>query len=147
MLRTLFIAAAAILLAGCGSEGLPRGAIHGRVTLSGQPLTKGIIRFEPAAPTVGPVVSAAIVDGEYRLVEAEGPIVGKQRVEVEAQLDLGFAIDDESAFAARGSRPLPPNPVPPQFNTRSTLTTEIRADQENTFDVSIPAATQTAARR
>jgi hypothetical protein len=141
---SVFVLAAASL-SGCGgSDGLSRGAVQGRVTIGGAPLAKGRILFLPQAPTSGPTVSATVENGVYELPRHEGPVAGTNRVQVEAALDLGFAIDDEAAFAQRGGRPLPPNPVPPEFNRNSTLVVEIKADDENSFDVTVPAAGQTA---
>ena len=128
-------------LVGCSSQpAIPRGAVQGQVTLAGQPLTSGRVLFIPIAPTTGPTVSATVVNGRYELPEQAGPVAGQQRVEVEAELNLGFAIDDEAAFAQLGGRPLPPNPVPPEFNRQSKLATTINADAPNTYDISIPAA-------
>ncbi len=127
---------------GCGPSGLPRGAVKGRVTIGGQPLASGRVLFLPAQ---GPTVSAVIVNGEYQLPRHEGPIAGANRVEVEADLNLGFAIDNEAAFAKRGGRPLPPNPVPQAFNRDSKLTIDVRSGEDHSLDITIPAATQTTA--
>ena len=132
--------------AGCGQKGPPRAAIEGLVTVSGQPLAAGRILFTPQPPTEGPASSARIVGGRYRLARSEGPVIGQNRVQVEADLELGFALDDEAAFAKRG-KPLPPNPIPPAFNTNSTLAVSVEADKSNHFDISIPAVTQAAASR
>lgn len=130
-----------LVIVGCGgAPAVPRGAVQGSVTVGGQPLAAGRILFIPLAPTTGPVASARIVDGKYALEESEGPVVGQHRVEVEADLELGFALDDEMAFAARGGAPLPKNPIPPEFNRQSQLNTSIAEDAQNTFDVVVPAA-------
>ena len=129
--------------AGCGQNGLPRGAVQGRVTIGGQPLARGRVLFLPAS---GPTVTATVVNGEYQLPSHEGPIAGANRVEVEAELDLGFAIDDEAAFARLGGRPLPPSPIPPEFNLRSQLELAVEAGGEHTLDIAIPAAAQVSAR-
>ena len=131
-------AACCVFAAGCQDAGPDRAPIAGRVTVGGEPLAAGRILFKPIAPTEGPVTSAAIVDGAYRLSEEQGPIVGKHRVELEAELPLGFALDDEQAFAKRGGKRLPPNPIPPQFNRQSTLRVEVLAETENTFDIEVP---------
>ncbi len=143
------VALSALVLAlicstGCGSDGLARGPITGQVTIGGQPLASGRILFMPVAPNKGPTVSAPVIAGQYSLSRKEGPIAGQNRVEVEANLDLGFAIDDEAAFAQRGGSPLPPNPVPAEFNRNSKLTVEVKLGEDNKFDVTIPAAAQTA---
>jgi hypothetical protein len=122
---------------GC-SSGPKRGAIAGNVTIAGKPLPSGRILFVPAAPLEGPAVSAVIAGGAYELPRNEGPLVGPHRVEVEADPDLGFALDDEQAYAARGRRPLPPGPIPPAFNRQSQLAVDIQPG-DNTFHVAIPA--------
>jgi len=68
---------------GCGGQP-PRGAIEGNVFLgTTQPLHKGIIRFLPLDHE-GATVFTEIKDGKYKLVETEGPTVGKHRVQVTA---------------------------------------------------------------
>ena len=136
------LALAMVCSSGCGQSGLPRGAVRGRVTIGGRPLAHGRVLFLPAS---GPTVSAVIVNGEYQLPRHEGPVAGANRVEVEADLNLGFAVDDEAAFAKRGGRPLPPNLVPPAFNRDSKLTIDVRSGEDHSLDITIPAATQTAA--
>jgi hypothetical protein len=133
--------------AGCGEAGPARAPIQGKITVGGKPLAAGHILFTPVAPTKGPAASARITAGEYKLDKADGPIVGQNRVEVEGDLNLGFAIDDEAAYAKRGGRPLPPNPIPPAFNSQSTLTVEVKPGETNAFDVVIPTANQAAAKR
>lgn len=137
-LLVLGISATLILNAGCGDSGPQRAPIKGKITVAGQPLAAGQILFVPIAPTIGPSTSAAIKNGEYELKKQQGPIVGMHRVEVEAELPLGFAIDDDVAFAARQGKPLPPNPIPLQYNRHSTLTTEVKAGVENEFTLDVP---------
>lgn len=136
--------AVAVLITGCGSSGPPRGAVHGRVTIANQPLAAGQILFVPVAPNSGPTVSAAIVNGDYQLDERNGPIVGLNRVEVRGDRPLGFPVDDEQAFAQRGGAPLPPDPVPATYNTQSQLTLEVKAGEDNAYDVPILAEPQVA---
>jgi len=131
--------------AGCGQQGPPRAAVAGLVTVGGQPLVAGRILFTPIAPTEGPAVSARIQDGKYQLTKAEGPILGQNGVQVEADLDLGFALDDEAAYAKRG-KPLPPNPVPPEFNVKSVLVADVKSGEKNTFNIAIPGTRQTVSR-
>ena len=149
LLRLLVCAGALALLvlavlgsSGCSQAGPARGAVKGHVTIGGQPLASGRILFLSAE---GPTVSAVIVNGQYELPRHEGPIEGSNRVEIEAAMNLGFAIDDEAAFAQRGGRPLPPNLVPSEFNRNSKLSIEIKSGEDNALDVVIPGAMQTAA--
>ena len=128
-------------LVGCGENGPQRAPVAGKVTVGGKPLVAGRILFSPIAPNRGPATSARISEGEYKLSKGEGPAVGQNRVEVEADLNVGFALDDEAAFAKRG-KALPPNSIPPTYNTQSTLSVEIKAGTENQYDVVIPATRQ-----
>jgi hypothetical protein len=123
-----------------------RAPIQGNVTVGGKPLAAGRILFTPIAPNQGPAASARIEAGLYKLEADQGPVTGQNRVEVEADLNLGFALDDEAAFAKRGGRPLPPNPIPPAFNSQSTLTADVKWGAKNTYDISIPATGQAARR-
>ncbi len=83
-----------VAVIGCGQTGPVRAPIQGKVTVGGQPLTAGRILFTPVAPNQGPAASARIEAGQYNLDAQEGPVVGPNRVEVEADLKLGFALDD-----------------------------------------------------
>jgi hypothetical protein len=126
------------IAAGCGGEkGPPRVAVSGSVSLDGQPLSSGVIRFLPTGDTRGPAAAAVIKEGVYELSQSEGPIVGTHRVEIEAADYFGFAIDDEAAFAQnvekKPSRALK-NPVPEIYNRRSTLSVEVVPDGAQTFD-------------
>lgn len=136
----ILLALSALAQTGCQDAGPERAPIQGRVTVAGEPLAEGRILFVPIAPTEGPTTSATIADGAYQLSYDQGPVVGKHRVEIEAALQLGFELDDEAAFARRGGRRLPPNPIPAEFNCNSKLTVDVAADRENTFDVAIPRA-------
>jgi hypothetical protein len=131
----LAIAAAAT---GCGGdEGPPRVAVSGVVSLDGQPLPSGQIRFIPTGETKGPAAAGTIENGAYQLPQSEGPILGTHRVEIEATGFEGFAIDDETAFAENVERKkggMPKNPVPEIYNRRSTLTATVSEDGSRTFD-------------
>jgi hypothetical protein len=147
MLALLFLPC----LTGCGgSEGPERVAVSGEVRLDGRPLASGVIRFIPSGDNEGPAAVAIVKDGAYELPKSEGPVPGPQRVEIEATDYLGFAIDDEAAYAAnveqRGGR-VPKNPVPEAYNRRSTLTAEIKPDGSQKFDFTLSSqATQSAQR-
>ena len=133
----------AVFLAGCGGDAVGRAPIVGQVSIGGQPLANGRIVFVPIAPNEGPAASAAIVNGRYELDQADGPVVGPNRVEIEA--DLGVALDDEVAIAKLGGR-LPPQPIPPQYNRQSTLVFEVLDDETNQYDIAVPGGRQTVGR-
>lgn len=61
------LAAIVIVVCGCGKTGPARFDVMGTVTYHGQPLPRGVIRFEPDAAkgNRGPVGIATIRDGRY----------------------------------------------------------------------------------
>lgn len=120
--------------AGCGGDSGPkRMAVTGTVTLDDSPLIAGQIRLIPKEPLTGSGVMAEIAGGIFVFTEQSGPIVGEHRVEIEESGFHDFAIDDEAAFAAAmmktGRSPMAKNPIPPIYNSASTLTATI-ADLE-----------------
>jgi hypothetical protein len=147
----LVLAIVAPFATGCGSdEGPPRAAARGVVSLDGQPLVEGVIRYIPAGENKGPAAAAVIRDGKYEMTEEDGPVIGSHRVEIEATGHYGFAIDDEAAFAERveknGGR-MARNPVPETYNRRSTLTAQISADSTNALDFNLSSQGNHTAQR
>ncbi len=74
--------AVALILNGCQSQGPERYEISGKVTYEGQPVSAGLITFEPEgiiinATTIG---EAEIEDGEYKTLPAKGVVGGPHTV-------------------------------------------------------------------
>jgi hypothetical protein len=125
-------ASSAVLLAlgllcgsGCDSKGIRKVRIHGRVTLDGEPVPAGSVKFSPLdgqTPTAG----AVIQDGEYR---AEVPL-GRMRVEIRA----ARAVEQpKGPNAPQGPHaPVFRESIPRQFNEQSQLTRDI---EESTSEV------------
>ncbi|MEM7557861.1 MAG: hypothetical protein AAF394_01935, partial [Planctomycetota bacterium] len=87
-----FIVLACVLLAGCGgTDGPPRAAVEGTVTLDGKPLATGMVRFVPKDGTPGQKVSVSIEAGKFSVSAEHGPAVGKHRVEIESSDTGGLA--------------------------------------------------------
>lgn len=129
----------ALLPAGCRHDGLDRVSIKGAILVDGKPLNSGAITFVPIEETRGPKASAKIVDGVYELGTREGPVVGKHRVEILADRELRFALDDPEDFNANAPDVLPPNQIPSQFNEHSQIVFEAVAGRTNAFSFTIPA--------
>lgn len=85
---------------GCESaaDGPPRAAVNGIVSLDGEPLEAGVIRFIPQTDIPGPKVSVAITNGFFQLTELDGPVVGQHRIEIEGPAAGSLAFDDEEAL-------------------------------------------------
>lgn len=126
------------LIVGCGgnSEELLRSPVSGKVTLDGQPLPEGVIRFVPVAPTKGPKVSVTIQQGEFVSDDEHGPVVGEHRVEIQSTDDGGYAFDDEQALERlqqSGTLQIDVVRIPPVYNKNSTLSASVSADEPNEF--------------
>lgn len=126
--RLSYISLFSLLLLGCGT-GETYFPISGIVTLDEQPLKKGVITLFPAGN--GTTVGGEIIDGKFSLPRANGPTVGKYRVEIvafkpsgktELDVDLNKQVDVETQF------------LPPIYNSKSTLSCEVRGDSNNEFE-------------
>lgn len=125
---------AAALIAGCGpGNPLGRKAISGAVTLDGQPLDKGAIELHPIE---GGVQSGELIaGGKYSMSTENGPSIGKYRVVIydtyeTPPLPPGHMPGDD----------LPPAPkpkVPPEWNSKSTQTIEVKNEGPFKFDFDI----------
>lgn len=115
-----FLAAVCLAAAGCGR---PAGVVStGSVTLDGKPVATGAIVFKPDDKSVA-AEGAMIQAGRFRIVGKPG----RRRVEI-------------SASAPAPGTPDPPTGpvqfveiVPPRYNTKSTLSVEVKAPGPNTF--------------
>ena len=138
-LLKLYASAMLLAFAGCGAQDGPqRAAVTGNITMDGKPLESGVVRFIPVGENKGPSASATISTGSYHLSDADGPVVGTNRVEVQAIDYMGFDLDDEAAFAAKAegrNRRIMKNPIPPRYNRQSELSVDVKGDAEvQTFD-------------
>jgi len=131
-----------IVMAGCGgSENeLPRAAVQGTVSLDGQPLAKGVVRFVPIEETTGPKTTLSITAGKFETEVETGPVLGRHRIEIESTDDGGYAQDDEAAMQElkkSGKRKINVVRVPARYNTNSTLTESVSAQGPNEFQFTL----------
>jgi hypothetical protein len=123
------------LLAGCGPPNpLGRKAISGKVTLDGAPLEKGAIEFHPLVQA-GVQSGGMINGGAYSIPEHEGATVGKYRVAIydspmQPPLPPGHMPGDDLP-------PSPPPKVPPEWNSKSQHTIEVKEDGPFEFNFDI----------
>jgi hypothetical protein len=118
--------------AGCGGR---RASVQGTVTFGGRPIDGGRIFFLPEGEPVGrPTVYAAIEQGKYALPAAQGPELGRHRVEVvwhrkpgqqaQAGDQPGLITDDMVQV------------IPAAYNAKTTLSADVRSGS-NTFDFAL----------
>jgi hypothetical protein len=137
--RATSFALALGLLCGCSRspDGAPvRAAVSGIVTLDGQPLSKGIVRFVPVGDTAGPKASVEIASGMFSIDAVHGPVVGRHRIEIDSTDDGGIAWDDEAGIErikqTKGAG-LKMVRVPAAYNASSTLEESVTESGPNAY--------------
>jgi hypothetical protein len=124
-----------VFAAGCGGgDALPRERVSGKVTLDGRSLPAGSIQFLPegGGDATNPALSAGatINEGEYDIPRQSGLLPGKYMVTISAA--AGGAAPANGAPGP--AEALAKDVVPEKYNKNSTLTAEVKAGGENTFN-------------
>jgi hypothetical protein len=113
-----------LLICGCSQSGPELAPVSGRVTLSGKPLEKADIVFQPDSGKP-PASGRTDADGRYELAYKRGVMggpVGQNTVRIRVSREL---VRNPPKIAAR-------------FNTQSELRREVKSGQnEFDFDVTI----------
>jgi hypothetical protein len=129
---TSLAAALSLAVAGCGgSDGPPRHAASGRVTLDGTPLDDASIVFEPQGEG-GLVASAAIVDGRFQWTEENGPAAGDYHVRVNPD-----AVEESEALAIvqqKKRQSIEKVQVPARYQRPGALSATVSPDGPNEFE-------------
>jgi hypothetical protein len=136
-LRAVFVwvilpLALAAATAGCGGpgDGLPRHEVTGKVTFEGQPLANGTIQFQPSAVQGTPVSAGGVIKGgEFRISRDDGLVPGTYKVMI-------FSHGGNAQAASSDPGPQtgpPPELIPSQYNSATTLTAEVTSDKPNNF--------------
>jgi hypothetical protein len=108
---------------GCGkSSDLEKVVVAGRVTLDGQPISNGEIRFIPDQGTKGPISGGPIKDGAYKADGRGGVPVGAHRVEIR-----GYRPQGGQQPAASEGGPAEQY-VPGKYNDQTELKATIDSD-------------------
>jgi len=139
-MKRLTIVVAAILLTlpavtGCGGNpaALETAPVEGRVTLDGEPVSQGIVRFNPDRGRAGK--GAIQADGTFTIstyAPGDGAVVGRHRVAIVAQQSDGTQAFVEDVAEVEWL-------VPPQYANPSTSGLEftVQADQPNYAEFSL----------
>ena len=95
------IVGATFVLALVGSAGCSkdpnlgkRGEVMGTVTLDGQPVEDAAISFFPIGATSGPSAGGMIVNGQYHIQQAQGPVIGDNQVQFNGAKKTGKMVKD-----------------------------------------------------
>jgi hypothetical protein len=134
-LDTLLVVGLLGLFVGCGQANpLGRKALSGAVTLDGAPLDRGAIEFHPLEE--GGVQSGALISaGRYAIPAHEGATAGKYRVVIydtyeSPPLPPGHMPGDDIL-------PTPKLKVPPDWNSKSQHTIEVKKTGSSRFNFEI----------
>jgi len=126
-------------LGGCGGGGddLPRQAISGTVTSKGAPLGSGSITFQPMNTDGKAQAGAAgITDGNYSISQADGLVPGTYKVLITS---VNTSLTPVSGGMPGDPTPPPKESIPAKYNSKSTLTAEVKEGGPNKFDFTLEA--------
>jgi hypothetical protein len=115
----------AIFILGCESDATD-GTVSGRITLDGQTVEGGLIRFVPVDGKTQPDDSV-ITNGSYSVTMP----VGEKKIEITWLKTNGVAEDTATQGQSKTVQM-----IPPQFNTQTTLTyTIVKGKQTKDFEL------------
>ncbi|BBO34633.1 hypothetical protein [Lacipirellula parvula] len=121
----LAVASSLLFAVGCGnSSAIDKVVVSGVVTLDGQPISNGEIRFIPTSGTIGPVSGGAIKDGAYTAQAKGGVPIGTHQVEIKA---YRANPKSKTASAEGGAAE---QFLDARYNAQTTLTATIEPDTE-----------------
>ena len=121
---------------GCGggdSDG--RHAVSGTVTVDGAPVQEGNVNFQPVAQSTTSA-GAVISNGTYSVPQEGGLLPGKYRVEIYAPVPGTGGTLAEGALPGE-ELPEAEELIPPEWNTKSEQTIEVKPEGPFEFDFDI----------
>lgn len=125
---------AGLAAAGCGNagDGKTRVALEGEIKLNGTALPSGLVSFLPTDDK-GETAVAKIENGKYTIERSNGPALGSYKVLINSKQPTGKKVRDvdNPAQLVNEEREV----VPPQYNSKSTLTIEIKEGGKQDFDL------------
>ena len=120
------------VVVGCGAP--ERSAVSGKVLLDGQPVDGGDISFIPLDGNNSLAAGGKITAGSYSIPADKGPGLGKHRVEIRWVKKTGMKMPPSGPI--RTPRETVRQMIPAQYNSRSELTAQIEAgDNEKDFEL------------
>jgi hypothetical protein len=123
--------------AGCTEsvDELPRESVWGKVTLDGEPLAKGAIRFRTATQgaTTALEVGELIRDGQYEIPKGSGPVPGKYAVTITEEVERPANAGDP--FGSRAG--MKKSRIPAKYAKPMALTAEIKQGQADALDFAL----------
>ncbi|WP_417384932.1 hypothetical protein [Gimesia sp.] len=111
---------------GCGgvADAPERRIVTGEVLYQNQPIEKGTIRFIPQPS--GPVASARIENGAYRVENKGGVPLGDHRIEIRSAAG-GTELVEAEVMPDKNAAPV--TAIPPKYNDNSTLNAVVKSGE------------------
>jgi hypothetical protein len=124
------------ILAGCNQAppAVKRAKVEGKVTVNGQPVGTGFIRFMALDPN-GMNSAAMIKEGHYSVPAEQGPTKGKYRVEFNVPSAHKKMVPNDDAPGQ--FREEAPETLPAKYNTQSTMVQEIDVGKPQALDFAL----------
>lgn len=137
LLRSAPFAAVCIaFLSGCGPR-TDRLPVSGRVTLDGQPLDGGSIRFASEGAAKMVVSGATIQNGDFQIPIEKGLPPATYHVEIYSPDTKAPPVSYTSTPGGPKMPPTAPERIPAEYNVNSQKTVAVSADKDNHFDFDI----------
>jgi hypothetical protein len=130
-LRAISFALAATLCLALGGCGHSRVAVHGTVTINGEPMDLGMITFVPEDANQTNV-AGKVSDGKYSLDATRGPFPGKYHVQIFWAKKTGRQVPNGEG----GMQDETAEGLPARFNTDTELTATI-SSWSNSLDFNL----------
>jgi hypothetical protein len=130
------LAIAPLAFVGCGKSATGR-SLHGAVTCDGKTVPTGEISFVPIDNAAGPIRSAPIIDGQYRIAAPGGVPFGKYRIQVDAKHPTGRKVPVNNGREVTMGDETVRMGKAVYANGQSPLTAEVSADLNETYDIAI----------
>ncbi|VTR91987.1 Uncharacterized protein OS=Blastopirellula marina DSM 3645 GN=DSM3645_22359 PE=4 SV=1 [Gemmata massiliana] len=124
----------ATVLSGCADSAPKRGPIRGTVTVDGEPLAAGKIRFFALTGGIG--TEGVIQGGRYEIPAERGPTSGKYRVEIVTEKKTGRKVPDRDAGPGEMKDEVV-NVIPPKYNRDSTTQIDYDSGSDTPHDFSL----------
>jgi hypothetical protein len=142
VIAAFFLALVPWMLGGCLRGPSDRGAVKGKVTVDGSPLSDGSIEFLPMDTKTGQTGATPIKDGAYAISADRGLFAGEYRVQIRAMKPTGKkhwdGMGDERRPASQKNYvDEMRESIPARYNDRSTLKARIEPGKVNEFDYNL----------
>ena len=127
---TFHVFACLFFFSGCNKDS-NRASVSGSVSFNGEPLSEGSIVFIPEGGNSGPSAGGTIHEGKYSIGRKKGPIVGTNRVEINAVRETGKMV---TVGMGRGAVEMAERieVIPAMYNTASELKEDLKPGRNET---------------